>query len=55
MKVAAPEGGVRLTSYALVDQIRSLDRSRLLERWGAIDPDTHRKIASLLLRVIAPR
>jgi mRNA interferase MazF len=55
VEIAAPEGGVRLTSYALVDQIRSLDRSRLLERRGAIDPDTHRKIASLLLRVIAPR
>jgi mRNA-degrading endonuclease toxin of MazEF toxin-antitoxin module len=55
VQIAAPEGGVRLTSYALVDQIHSVDRSRLLERCGAIDHDTHRRIASLLLRIIAPR
>jgi mRNA interferase MazF len=55
VQIEPPEGGVRSTSYALVDQVRSLDRSRLIERWGGIDHDTHRKIASLLLRIVAPR
>jgi mRNA interferase MazF len=55
VQIEPPEGGVRSTSYALVDQVRSLDRSRLIERWGVIDHDTHRKIASLLLRIVAPR
>jgi mRNA interferase MazF len=55
VEIEPPEGGVRSTSYVLVDQVRSLDRSRLIERWGAIDRDTHRKIASLLLRIVAPR
>lgn len=53
--IAPPEGGVREASFALVDQVRSLDRSRLLERWGAIDLDTHCRIISLLLRIVAPR
>jgi mRNA interferase MazF len=55
VEIEPPEGGVRSTSYALVDQVRSLDRSRLIKRWGAVDHETHRKIASLLLRIIAPR
>jgi mRNA interferase MazF len=55
VEIEPPEGGVRSTSYALVDEVRSLDRSRLIERWGGIDQDTHRKIASLLLRIVAPR
>jgi len=50
-----PAGGVRATSFALVDQVRALDRSRLALRWGAIDPATHRQIAALRLRILAPR
>jgi mRNA interferase MazF len=52
--IEPPEGGVRATSFALVDQIRSLDSSRLLDKWGAVDRDTLRRIASLLLRIVAP-
>ncbi len=48
-----PEGGIRSTSYALVDQVRSLDRSRLVERWGRVDVTTHRRIASLVGRIVA--
>ncbi len=40
-------------SYALVDQVRSLDRSRLVERWGRVDLTTHQRIGSLLLRIVA--
>ena len=55
VQIDPPEGGVRTTSFALVDQVRALDRSRLEQRWGAIDPGTHRQIAALLLRIVAPR
>ena len=55
MRIDPPEGGVRATSFALVDQVRALDRSRLEQRWGAVDPGTHRQIAALLLRIVAPR
>lgn len=52
--IEPPEGGVRATSYALVDQVRALDRS-LMERWGVVESATHRRIASLLARIVAPR
>ncbi|CAN5282065.1 hypothetical protein BH20ACT16_BH20ACT16_13810 [soil metagenome] len=51
--VAPPDGGVRLASYALVDQVRAIDRSRLVERWGIVGVETHQRIVSLL-RVVAP-
>ncbi len=55
VRIEPPEGGVRATSFALVDQVRALDRSRLNDRWGVVEPETHRQIASLLLRIVAPR
>jgi len=55
VRIDPPEGGIRTTSFALVDQVRALDRSRLEQRWGAVDPATHRQIAALLLRIVAPR
>jgi len=45
---------VRKQSFALVDQVRAADRSRLIERWGSVEVETHRRIASLLLRIVAP-
>jgi mRNA interferase MazF len=55
VRIDPPEGGVRATSFALVDRVRALDSSRLQRRWGAVDPGTHRQIAALLLRIVAPR
>ncbi len=55
VKIEPPEAGVRARSFALVDQARALDRSRLGERWGSVGPATHTQIASLLLRIVAPR
>jgi mRNA interferase MazF len=55
VRIEPPEGGVRATSFALVDQVRALDRSRLVTRWGAVEAATHRQIAGLLLRIVAPR
>jgi mRNA interferase MazF len=53
--IAPPEGGVRSISYAPADQVRSLDHSRLIERWGSVDQATHLGIATLLMRVVAAR
>lgn len=53
--VDPPEGGVKNRSFVLVDQVRSLDRSRLRERWGVVEEATHRRVAALLLRIVAPR
>lgn len=55
VEIEPPEGGVRATSFALVDQVRALDCSRLSDRWGVVEPATHRQIASLLARIVAPR
>jgi mRNA interferase MazF len=52
--VAPPQGGLRERSHALVDQVRSVDRTRLTERWGEVDAETHLRIVSLLLRIVAP-
>jgi len=54
VEIVPPEGGVRQKSFALVDQVRAVDRSRLVERWGSVDAETHRRIAAILLRVVAP-
>ncbi|MGL5098088.1 MAG: type II toxin-antitoxin system PemK/MazF family toxin [Planctomycetia bacterium] len=35
-----PEGGLKVRSAILCDAIRSIDRRRLMARWGAIDPAT---------------
>lgn len=54
VRIDPPEGGVRSPSFALVDRVRAVDRSRLTDRWGVVEPATHRRIASLLLRIVAP-
>jgi len=54
VELVPPDGGVRKRSFALVDQVRAADRSRLIERWGSVEVETHRRIASLLLRIVAP-
>ncbi|MFN8160770.1 MAG: type II toxin-antitoxin system PemK/MazF family toxin [Solirubrobacterales bacterium] len=48
-----PEGGLRERSWALADMVRSVDRSRLAERWGRLRPQTVDQIAArvrLLIR-----
>jgi mRNA interferase MazF len=38
--VRAPEGGLERPSVVLLNQIRSIDRSRLIRRLGALKPGT---------------
>lgn len=37
--LAAGESGLRKTSYALVDQVRSIDKRRVRRRYGRLPPE----------------
>lgn len=39
-EIGPPEGGLRKPSWALADMVRSIDRSRLIERWGTVRAET---------------
>lgn len=45
-QIDPPEGGLRDRSWALPDMVRSVDRSRLIERWGRVGPETLEQIGS---------
>jgi mRNA interferase MazF len=40
VRIEPPEGGVRETSFVQCEDIRSVSRERLIERWGAVFPET---------------
>ncbi len=40
VEVRPPEGGLRAPSAVLCDAVRSIDRRRLIARWGAVAPAT---------------
>lgn len=40
VEIQPPEGGVRETSYAMPEMVRSLSRGRLVERWGKVGAAT---------------
>src|SRR5437867_9741431 len=42
--IRAPEGGLRVDSVALLNQIRSLDKRRLIRRLGALKPATMEQV-----------
>lgn len=42
--IKAPEGGLRNDSTVLLNQIRTVDRSRLGHYWGQLNPTTMAKI-----------
>jgi mRNA interferase MazF len=42
--IRAPEGGLANDSVTLPDQLRAVDRSRLVERLGMLEPSTIRLI-----------
>ncbi|MFN8149814.1 MAG: type II toxin-antitoxin system PemK/MazF family toxin [Solirubrobacterales bacterium] len=52
-EIPAGEAGLRERSWALPDMVRSVDRSRLTERWGRVRPATLEEVAArvrLLIR-----
>ncbi len=44
-RIDPPEGGLREPSWALPDMVRSIDRSRLVERWGSVGTTTLAAVA----------
>ena len=38
--IESSEGGLQTRSWALPDMVRSIDRSRLIKRWGRVSPST---------------
>ncbi len=40
VRVSTPEGGLKQDSVILLDQIRTIDKRRLIERWGELTPQT---------------
>ena len=47
--VRAPEGGLQSDSVVQLNQIRSLDKSRLINRLGVVNPDTMHQVERALL------
>ena len=48
--VPAGEGGLRVASVILLNQIRTVDRLRLIQRLGALKPETLKRV-NLALRI----
>lgn len=48
VQLEPPEGGLRSTSFAMPEQVRSISRSRLLKLWGTIHPSTSAVVAARL-------
>jgi len=42
--VEVPEGGLKTESVVLLNQIRSIDKQRLVRRLGSLKPETMRKV-----------
>lgn len=47
--VRTPEGGLRVDSVVLLNQIRSVDRDRLVRRLGVLSANTMREVDKALL------
>jgi mRNA interferase MazF len=46
--IRAPDGGLRAHSLALGEQVRALSKRRLMDRWGALQPETLRRLERAL-------
>src|SRR5437660_12504950 len=46
--VEVPQGGLSLSSVVLLNQIRSIDRTRLVKRLGRAHPETMRQVGHAL-------
>jgi mRNA interferase MazF len=50
--IRPPEGGVRVPSSILCDAVRSIDRRRLIDHWGAVTPATMAAVEDRLRRLM---
>lgn len=44
VRIEPPEGGVRETSYAKAEDVRSVSSERLVDRWGSVERSTLRAV-----------
>ncbi len=48
VRVRAPEGGLKKDSAVLLNQIRTIDKRRMIERWGTLGPETIKRLDEAL-------
>lgn len=48
VRVRTPEGGLKKDSAVLLNQIRTIDKRRMIERWGTLTPETMKKLDEAL-------
>jgi len=48
VRVRAPEGGLKKDSAVLLNQIRTIDKRRMIERWGTLAPETMKRLDEAL-------
>lgn len=48
VRVSAPEGGLKRDSAILLNQVRTIDKRRLIARWGRLTPQTMEKVDEAL-------
>ncbi|MFQ6117755.1 MAG: type II toxin-antitoxin system PemK/MazF family toxin [Candidatus Bipolaricaulia bacterium] len=48
VRVGTQEGGLKKDSVILLNQIRTIDKRRLIERWGRLSPETMNKVDEAL-------
>jgi len=48
VRVLTPEGGLRNDSTVLLNQVRTIDKRRLIEHWGRLNPSTVERVDTAL-------
>ena len=48
VRITVPEGGVKKDSVILLNQIRTIDKQRLIERWGDLERETMNRVDEAL-------
>jgi len=48
VEIRPPEAGVREVSFAKTEDIRSIDKQRLMERWGVVSRRTMQQVEDLV-------
>ena len=52
VEIEPPDGGVQQTSFAMCENIRSVAKERLTDRWGSVSRNTMEKIEARLYMLL---
>lgn len=52
VEIKPPDGGVKQPSFAMCENIRSVAKERLAERWGAVDHTTMKQVEKRLYMLL---